>query len=213
MKKILLTIILLLLIVLPVSAKDNRLYFVEGKDTDKVYYESALFDSKKFMSHLDMVPGSSYTDTLLIENSTNTKYTLYFKFNKKNQSADADKLLNNIIMKITINNNVIYEGNASGMGSLDLSDAVSLGDVLPKKTYTMVVNTTLSTEYTNPEGDDLALIDWTFYAQYEKEPPHEIVPITGSDKSNIIVIIAIILIVLSGVLFYIHNNKLTKKAN
>ena len=130
MKKLL--FLLILLITLPVRAEDNRLYFVEGKDSDKVYYESGLFDSKKFMSHLDMVPGSSYTDTLVIENSTNTKYTLYFKFNKKSQSQDAENLLNNIIMKITINGNVIYEGKANGMGSLDLTDAVLLGDVLPK---------------------------------------------------------------------------------
>lgn len=211
MKKLL--FLLILLITLPVRAEDNRLYFVEGKDSDKVYYESGLFDSKKFMSHLDMVPGSSYTDTLVIENSTNTKYTLYFKFNKKSQSQDAENLLNNIIMKITINGNVIYEGKANGMGSLDLTDAVLLGDVLPKTKYNMVVNTYLSTEYTNPQDDDLAKIDWTFYAQYDREPPHEIVPITGSDRSNSIVIIAIILIVLASLIAILYKYVLNKKAN
>ena len=160
-----------------------------------------------------MVPGSSYTDTLVIENSTNTKYTLYFKFNKKSQSQDAENLLNNIIMKITINGNVIYEGKANGMGSLDLTDAVLLGDVLPKTKYNMVVNTYLSTEYTNPQDDDLAKIDWTFYAQYDREPPHEIVPITGSDRSNSIVIIAIILIVLASLIAILYKYVLNKKAN
>jgi hypothetical protein len=211
MKKLL--FLLILLITLPVRAEDNRLYFVEGKDSDKVYYESGLFDSKKFMSHLDMVPGSSYTDTLVIENSTNTKYTLYFKFNKKSQSQDAENLLNNIIMKITINGNVIYEGKANGMGSLDLTDAVLLGDVLPKTKYNMVVNTYLSTEYTNPQDDDLAKIDWTFYAQYDREPPREIVPITGSDRSNNIVIIAIILIVLASLIAILYKYVFNKKAN
>jgi hypothetical protein len=211
MKKLL--FFLILLITLPVRAEDNRLYFVEGKDSDKVYYESGLFDSKKFMSHLDMVPGSSYTDTLVIENSTNTKYTLYFKFNKKSQSQDAENLLNNIIMKITINGNVIYEGKANGMGSLDLTDAVLLGDVLPKTKYNMVVNTYLSTEYTNPQDDDLAKIDWTFYAQYDREPPREIVPITGSDRSNNIVIIAIILIVLASLIAILYKYVFNKKAN
>ena len=74
MKKILLLLILLLTI--SVSAKENKLYFVE-KD-NQIFYESGLYDEKVFMKHTDMVPGSSYTDELLIENGTNKVYKLYF---------------------------------------------------------------------------------------------------------------------------------------
>ena len=42
-------------------------------------HESSYIDEDVFMKHVDMAPGASYTDELLIENGTNTKYTLYFK--------------------------------------------------------------------------------------------------------------------------------------
>ncbi len=203
MKKILLIIILLLSF--SVEAKENKLYFVEDPDEDRVVYESGTFDEKMFMNHRDMVPGSKYTDELTIENGTNTIYTLYFKVITKEQTEAADNLLNNIIMKITIDDVIIYEGKANGIGSVDLSSAVELGEVLPKKSYKMVVDTYLSTDYTNPQGEDLALIDWAFYAQYQREEPQQIVPITGKNSSNWFSIVAVLLII-SAVILFAYNN-------
>ena len=104
MKKLL--ILLLLLITVPVFAKENKLYLLEDKKTIK--YESGLYDDKVFMKHLDMVPGSKYTDELYIENGTDVPYKLYFKAVKKNQGADAEKLLQSISMKITLDDKLIY---------------------------------------------------------------------------------------------------------
>ena len=203
MKKILLIIVLLM--AFNVQAKENKLYFVEDPDEDKVVYESGLFDEKMFMNHRDMVPGSKYTDELIIENGTNTIYTLYFRVIKKEQSKAADNLLENIIMKITLDDVIIYEGKANGMGTIDLSSAISLGEILPKESYKMVVDTYLSTDYTNPKEEDLALIDWAFYAQYQREEPQQIVPITGKNSSNWFSIVAVLLII-SAVILFAYNN-------
>ena len=52
------------------------------------------------MKHIDMTPGENFTDELYIENGTNTKYTLYFKVVPREQSAEANELLDNILMRI-----------------------------------------------------------------------------------------------------------------
>ena len=147
MKKLL--ILLLLLITVPVFAKENKLYLLEDKKTIK--YESGLYDDKVFMKHLDMVPGSKYTDELYIENGTDVPYKLYFKAVKKNQGADAEKLLQSISMKITLDDKLIYYGPANGQGNISLADSIFLGEFVPNKKVKMVVETYLSTEYENPK--------------------------------------------------------------
>ena len=205
MKKILL--LLLLLMIVPVKA--NRLYLVTDKSAIK--YESGQFDEKIFMKHTDMVPGSKYTDELVIENGTNKAYKLYFKANKKDQSKEADELLNSILMKITLDGKLIYDGKANGIGNIDLTNSIYLGEFVPNKSVKMKVETYLSTDYENPKNSDLSHIDWTFYAQLEDEPPQEVVPITGSSKSNIIVIGSITLLTIAFVVFIIYKYK-NKKA-
>ena len=212
MKKLLL-IIFILFLTLTVEAKDNKLYFVEDDETDRIVYESGSFDENIFISHLDMIPGRRYVDTLIIENGTNTTYTLYFKVEKRELTEAGEKLLDNIVMRIVIDDVVIYEGKANGMGSLDLNEAVSLGEVIPGKEYTMVVDTYLSTEYTNPVESDRADIDWAFYAQYEREEPEPIVPITGKNSNRWYIIIAFMLIAASGILIGSSNYYKDEKAN
>ena len=106
MKKFVLFISLFALSVLSVQAKENKLYFTE--ENNRLYYESKLIDEDIFMKHIDMTPGESFTDELLIENGTNTKYTLYFKVVPREQSAEADELLENIIMKIKLDEEMQY---------------------------------------------------------------------------------------------------------
>ena len=191
MKKIL--ILILLLITIPVCAKENKLYLV--KDKKAIKYESGLYDDKIFMKHVDMVPGSKFNDELTIENGT-----------------DAENLLKNINMKITLDDKLIYYGPANGKGNIDLADSIYLGEFVPNKSVKMVVETYLSTEYENPKEDDHSYIDWTFYAQLDGEPPQEVVPITGANKSNIIVIISVILISIAFVLLVVFKNKKEIKA-
>lgn len=212
MKKILLIIVLFL--ALTVNAKENKLYFVEDNELDRVVYESGLFNDKMFMNHKDMTPGDKFTDELIIENGTKTDYTLYFRVVPKEQSIAAANLLDNIIMKITMDGVIVFEGKANGMGTQDLLSAVSLGEIAPKKSYKMVVDTYLSTDYITPSVDDLAMIDWEFYAQYDKQEPKEIIPKTSKDSSNWFLIFAILLIIAASILIAYNNyNREPKKVN
>lgn len=187
MKKIVLFISLFALCIISVEAKENILYFTE--ENNRLFYESKLIDENIFMKHVDMIPGESFTDELTIENGTNTKYTLYFKIIPREQSAEADELLDNIMMKIKLDDNVIYEGKATGLDyteqGIDLQKAILLGDFTPSKNSKMVVETKLSENYDNTEFNDFSYIDWSFYAQYDdSEPPVEIIVSPDTMKNS-----------------------------
>ena len=187
MKKFVLFISLFALCIISVEAKENKLYFTE--ENNRLYYESKLIDENIFMKHVDMTPGESFTDELIIENGTNTKYTLYFKIVPREQSAEADELLDNIMMKIKLDDNVIYEGKATGLDyteqGIDLQKAILLGNFAPSKNSKMVVETKLSENYDNTEFNDFSYIDWSFYAQYDdSEPPVEIIASPNTMKNS-----------------------------
>lgn len=187
MKKFVLFISLFALCIISVEAKENKLYFTE--ENNRLYYESKLIDENIFMKHVDMTPGESFTDELIIENGTNTKYTLYFKIVPREQSAEADELLDNIMMKIKLDDNVIYEGKATGLDyteqGIDLQMAILLGNFAPSKNSKMVVETKLSENYDNTEFNDFSYIDWSFYAQYDdSEPPVEIIASPDTMKNS-----------------------------
>lgn len=211
MKKILVGILLFIFIT-PVYARENRLYFTESDD--RIYYESKLIDEDYFLKHTDMVPGESFRDELIIENGTKTKYALYFKVVPREQSNDSDELLENILMKISIDGEVIYEGNALGVdyteNGINLQEAILLGEFQANKESKMIVETTLSKEYSNTEYRELSYIDWAFYAQYEDSDPEEIVkiPDTGISGSSTTSILPIIIILIGlGIMFYAYKKE------
>lgn len=206
MKKILL-FISMLVFVAPVYARENKLYFTESDD--RIYYESKLLDEDVFMKHTEMVPGESFVDELIIENGTNTKYTLFFKVLPKEQSVAADRLLENIIMKISIDDKVVYEGRATGLdytnSGINLQEAILLGDFVPSKESKMVVETMLSEEYSDTINNEFSYVDWAFYAQYEDSEPDEIIkiPNTMNNSFSVIPVFSIIIILLGlSIIFY-----------
>ena len=187
MKKIVLFISIFALCILPIEAKENKLYFTE--ENNRLYYESKLIDENVFMKHIDMTPGENFTDELYIENGTNTKYTLYFKIVPREQSRDANELLDNILMRIKLDDKIIYEGKATGLDYADqginLQKAILLGEFTPSKNSKMVVETKLSENYDNTEFSDFSYIDWSFYAQYDdSEPPVEIIVSPDTMKNS-----------------------------
>ena len=141
MKKILLFIILISFSFIFVEAKENRLYFTE--ENNRLYYEGDLLDDDVFMKHLDMMPGDSYTDELLIENGTETQYKLYFKVVPRNQSSKANVLLDSILMKIKLNDEIIYDGKATGLdynaNGINLQNAILLGEFDKSEEAKMIV--------------------------------------------------------------------------
>ena len=182
MKRIILFIFLSLFLVVPVFAEGERnvLHFVEGDDG--LYYEGKFLNEDVFMKHLDMIPGKKYNDTLYIENAANDKYLLYFQVDDENS-----ELLKNIIMRIYINDEMIYNGLATGedyySDGINLRDVICLGYIEPDEEYEMKVETYLSPDYSNINNLDTSTIIWHFYAQYPAvdvpEPlpkPHPIEP-------------------------------------
>ena len=213
MKKFVLFISLFALSVLSVQARENKLYFTE--ENNRLYYESKLIDEDIFMKHIDMTPGESFTDELLIENGTNTKYTLYFKVVPREQSAEADELLENIIMKIKLDEEIIYEGKATGLDyteqGIDLQKAILLGDFTPSKNSKMVVETKLKEDYNNTNFHELSYIDWSFYAQYDdSKPPVEIIVSPNTMRNSFpytIVFSAIIILIGIGIVKSAYKKK------
>lgn len=213
MKKFVLFISLFALSVLSVQARENKLYFTE--ENNRLYYESKLIDEDIFMKHIDMTPGESFTDELLIENGTNTKYTLYFKVVPRDQSAEADELLENIIMKIKLDEEIIYEGKATGLDyteqGIDLQKAILLGNFTPSKNSKMVVETKLSENYDNTELNEFSYIDWSFYAQYDdSKPPVEIIVSPNTMRNSFpytIVFSAIIILIGIGIVKSAYKKK------
>ena len=199
MKKFILLISLFVFGIISVQAKENKLYFTE--DNNRLYYDSKLIDENVFMKHIDMTPGENFTDELYIENGTNTKYTLYFKVVPREQSAEANELLDNILMRIKLDDKIIYEGKATGLDYTDqginLQNAILLGDFTPSKNSKMVVETKLSEDYNNTNFHELSYIDWSFYAQYDNNSDPLIINPKTSTISNNNLLLSIILIIVA----------------
>ncbi len=193
-----------------VYADNNKLYFTETNG--RLYYDSAINDNS-FMKHLDLVPGSVNEDTLVIENGTNTDYTLYLKLKPKSDAEEARELLSKLKMQIYLDNNLIYDGIASGVDynntGVNLSEAAKIGMVSAKHTYTLKVVTTLDTDYDNTENDEYSLVDWTFYAEYNDEVKEIIkVPITSKNSYTFIILSALIIVGVAIILL-LHKRKQT----
>ena len=197
MKRGIFLISFLLLMISPVYAKENRLYFTESEN--RLYYESGLFQEKVFMKHEEMTPGSVYQDSLKIENGTNTTYTLYMKAVPKNQGAAEEALLKSIKMIITVDGETVYDGLATGEKlnnqGTDLQEAILLGDFSPNKTSTMNVETKLLESYSDTSKSNTSSIDWSFYASYgDSETIIPINPYTSTMKKNYSYLLPIIII-------------------
>ena len=150
---------MLILSISIVKAEENKLYFTEKND--RLYYDTDLYDEAKFINHLDMVPDKEYEDILLIENGTDTKYTLYFKVKELEQEDLANELIDNIEMTVYLNGTEIYKGKARGLDygdDVNLQNAIKIGDFLKGDSSVMRVTTKLAEDYTNIDNDTLAKI-------------------------------------------------------
>ncbi len=195
MKKILLALFASLFIVTPVFAAENKVYIYEADG--KVYYDGALFDDR-FMIHENMLPGSSYTDYLVIENSTSKDYEVYFKIEAKDNSVKADDLLEYIEMEISIDGAQYYDGKAKGLDyrdqGVDLSDAVLIRRFNAGDRATMKVDTYLDANYGNGVNFDSSSSDdksisglvsqtqWYFYVVDVTDKEDEPTPKPDDDK-------------------------------
>lgn len=215
MKKILsmLMTLLILGVMYSVKAENSRLYFIE-KD-NKLVYESNI-EENVFMKHIDMLPGSKYTDELEIENGTQNDYTLYLKVEEVSQNELALELLESIDMKLYLDDRLIYNGKAKGLNysddGINLQNAIMLKEFKSKEKSLLRAETKLSEEYSNKNGD-LSKINWVFYAQYEDGKAQIIENVPKTDVNNNIAIIISIIVLLLGIMiiFYYQKKKIVRK--
>lgn len=208
MKKIILSILIIIYLIPIVNAASNRLIFTSNKD--RLIYNTSYFNENIFMHHTDMIPGSSYKDELIIENKTTTKYKLYLRVVDKNQSILSNELLDNIEMSIYLNGNLIYDGYARGLdyksSGVNLQNSIYIGEYSSLVTSELLVETKLNTSYSNTNNNEFAYIDWEFVANYNEE----IIPINPDTGDRIFIIIKILLTLLIGIsiMLYIMYRKM-----
>ena len=158
-----------------------------------------------------MVPGKEYEDILLIENGTDTKYTLYLKVKELEQDDLANELIDNIEMTVYLDGNEIYQGKARGLdyGShVNLQNAIKIGDFYKNANSVVRVITKLSENYDNIHNEEIAKIEWQFYAYYDEGTEHgyhEIIPNPNTGDYHRIVIKALLcsLLLITIILFVI----------
>lgn len=216
MKKLLMIILIFFLSMNIVLAKENKL--VISSSDNKLYYDSKLFDEAKFMSHLDMIPGSQYSDNLEIENETNYTFNLYLKVTNGNNN----ELINYLTMKLYLDGNLIYDGDMKEKQIINensvLNNAILLGNFNPHQISNLVVTTEFSKEYSNTANNESLITTWTFYAETfddfnkpdEPNVPNETeiieivpAPITGINKNMLPIIISAGSLCVAGVMIII----------
>ena len=175
MKKIITFLLLFFLIISPVNALENKLYFTE--EDGQLYYQSSLIDEKVFLKHLDMMPGDTFRDELIIENGTEEAHELYFKVIPVDNDSNVRDLFDHLTMKIYLDDELIYDGFVRGLDysntGVNLQDVVLLGKFEPEDRSVMVVETKLLESYGSTKVYGNSKIDWTFYADYRKDPDPE----------------------------------------
>lgn len=166
------------------TVTEKKLYLAQT--TGKLTYIPATPDENWFMSHLNMMPGETYTDTLQIENKSDKSHTVYLQVVPKNNQEQLPKeLLELIHMKVYYGTTLIYDGTALGKdyaGSIrNLQNVMSLGKYNPNASATIRVELTLDKDTPLEYSDLLTQIDWKFMT--EEEPEKTTPPKTG-DESN-----------------------------
>ncbi len=211
MKKLLMILIVIMITFMNFvyAEEENKLFFT-SKD-DRLYYKAKLLDSDSFMNYSDMIPGKTYKDKLIIKNeSKDTDYTLYFKVKEVENTKLANELLDNLDMKIYLDDKLIYNGNIRGesydIGGTNLKDAIKLGEFKTDEEHNLVVETSLNFEYDNVENTDIATINWEFYGEYN-DAIYPLIPDTSDNIMRIVILLFISLVLIAFILGILRYGK------
>lgn len=140
----------------------KKLYISESDGI--LSYTPSAPDENWFMSHLNMLPGETYTDTLEIANYASGDYDLYMQAILKDVPDDMQAaLLDYITMTVTYNGEVIYQGSAAGEDVSDtLFQVIELGEYASGDTNEIQVSLTLDKDLPMDYAGILAATDWQF---------------------------------------------------
>lgn len=167
MKKLFVSLVAALFLATPVFAADENTVYIREDDEQVVYEASDGFD-ERFMHHEGMVPGGeTYVDYLTIENGTSKDYDIYFKITAENNSAKANALIDNIDMKIYIDEELFYDGKARGLDyrkqGINLTNAIKIKEFATGESVRMKVETRLNEAYEDINNTDASKTHWHFY--------------------------------------------------
>ena len=179
MKKIFVALLASIIITTPVFAEEKNKVYVYEQD-EKIYYDSKFFDNR-FMVHENMVPGDSFSDTLVVENGTSYEHDIYFKIAlDESNTNNAKDLLDYIDMKVYVNDALFYDGKAKGKDyrgeGVDLTGAVLIKRFAAHESVSMRVETHFDENYEDIDNHDAARTHWLFYLSDQPEKPEEITP-------------------------------------
>jgi len=158
-----------------------------------MYYDSTNNNINTFISNKNMFPGEEYIDEMQIKNESNQTYDLYFNLRMNKQEEIEEKLLNNILMSIYLDNNEIYNGKAkvSNYAETDNEDIIFLGKFSENQISKMTIKTRLDDNF-EVKNTNLAKMDIIFYIGNEDG----IKVINPKTKDNIIYLFLVISIIL-----------------
>lgn len=184
--------------------------YLEEKDGVLTYTPSKP-EENWFMSHLNMMPGEVYEDTLVIENQTDKSCKVYLQVvPKEKQDKLPRDLLERIAMKVYNGDKLIYDGTALGKdykGSInDLQEVVLLGEYGGKKSGKLRVELTLDKDTPMTYADQLTQIDWKFIVEDTTDGTKGSDPKTG-DNMNLLLYSAAVLVSGAGLLLIFLQKK------
>lgn len=213
MKKVLLIILSLFLFYNMVYAEEySRIYFTDYGN--RIFYKSVT-EEDIFLLHRDMVPGKVYNDTLVIENTSDILFKLYFKAEQVDQNELAKELLENIDMTIWFDDEIIYEGTASGLdyyeNGINLDNQIYLGEYGENQNSILKTKVKLREEYANIANYELAKVKWNFYVLYDDELL-VVNPDTGGESfiSRELCMLLVFLLILAIIVYEFSQYRLKK---
>ena len=187
----------------------KKLYLEEKNGV--LTYTPSKPEENWFMSHLNMMPGEVYEDTLVIENQTDKSCKVYLQVvPKEKQDKLPRDLLERIAMKVYNGDKLIYDGTALGKdykGSInDLQEVVLLGEYGGKKSGKLRVELTLDKDTPMTYADQLTQIDWKFIVEDITDGTKGSDPKTG-DNMNLLLYSAAVLVSGAGLLLLFLQKK------
>lgn len=192
---------------------------LEGNANGIVYIPG----EEPFLYFSDMIPGDSIERKMKINNKEEKAYKLYMRAERVSLKEEYD-LLEKINLEISYNNEVIYNGTASGEEKL--SDNIYLGIVNPGEEYELNALAILDgkssdNNYKNKSGE----VKWIFTAERSEEETivkktnntNKVVEVKNNVMKNFktgdpsAVVFILILITSIGTIIYIKGKRYLNK--
>lgn len=175
-----------------VSAQETKKLYFEETDGTMTWNPVRGSDGNWFMDFTNMVPGGRYEDDLQIENGSDKTWKLYMQAVPVEQDEEKDQLLEQISMKVSLDEEELYNGTASGTEyeNGNLQDVIYLGTYEAGKQSHITVELELNKDLGIEYSDKLTRSDWKFMVTEvkqtsEKTTPQVIQPPKTGDSTNL----------------------------